>query len=326
MSSDTATTPCISVIVPCFNQGTYLAEAISSALHQRDADFSLELIVVNDGSTDHTQHVAEQFSTDVVLINQTNQGMCAARNAGLAIARGEWIIFLDADDVLLPGTFARFRDALKTHPEVDVIYGGAELMDASGQRMQTVLPSDLSSNSLEQLLSANRIATPGALCIQRELCRKVGPFDPGVNLAADWDYWIRSALLGASFVKINAAVVGYRQHASSNSRRYFDLLTDVGRVGAKHRGAARRSWALWFAWVCGQRSMRYFCWSKILYPRIRDAWRAGRKREAASLFCRAAFHNLTSAWFVFVELLPLSLLARCHPTVSVTSPQPAPPS
>lgn len=314
----------VSIVIPCFNQAAYLPLAIRSALHQRDA--AVEVIVVNDGSTDDTRQVVREFASQIVAIEQTNQGVSAARNAGLAAAQGNWIVFLDADDILLEGALSQMLKGFQCCNNADVVYGGARLIDASGAPLAHVFPGNLATHSLEQLLAANRLATPGAVCLRRDLCTAIGPFDSAVSPAEDWDYWIRAAAAGARFQRIEGTLVGYRQHPGSNSRRYFKLLDAVRRVSAKHRNLTRRSWSLWLAWLCGTRSMRYFCWTKVLCPQISSAWRAGRRLESLALFCRAAFQDCYSAWFVFVELLPLTLLARRHPTVSVRSTHQAPAS
>jgi glycosyltransferase involved in cell wall biosynthesis len=109
----------VSVIIPCYNQGHFLAEAIQSVL---DQDYpSKEIIVVNDGSTDETRLVAARFDKFITYIEQPNLGAASARNAGIRRAKGEYIAFLDADDVCLPGRLSLEADILEQQPEVGLV-------------------------------------------------------------------------------------------------------------------------------------------------------------------------------------------------------------
>ena len=98
-------TPClISVIIPCYNYGRFLPDAVNSVLGQKKDGLAVEIIVVDDGSTDDTAAVAQRLGSSIQYIYQENQGPSAARNSGIRIARGDYLVFLDADDLLTAGT------------------------------------------------------------------------------------------------------------------------------------------------------------------------------------------------------------------------------
>src|ERR1051325_1413095 len=126
--------PLISVIIPCYNQGHYLAQAIDSALDQLYP--SLEVIVVDDGSTDGTPLVAASYPA-VRLVRQPNSGLAAARNRGLADCRGTYVVFLDADDRLEPGALRAGASRLDSLPECAFVYGHVRLIDADGSPLST---------------------------------------------------------------------------------------------------------------------------------------------------------------------------------------------
>lgn len=112
----------VSVIIPVYNRGHLIAEAIQSVLQQDAIDLSLEIIVVDDGSVDNTQEVVAQFGKDVRYIYQDNQGIGTARNRGLEVASGEWLAFLDSDDLWLPDKLSLQFKVLQYFPAFKIIH------------------------------------------------------------------------------------------------------------------------------------------------------------------------------------------------------------
>src|SRR5918998_3304628 len=119
----------VSVIIPCYNQGRFLSEAIESVLAQTYPH--VETIVVDDGSTDDTSNIAARYS-GVRCIRQGNQGLAAARNTGLGESKGGYLVFLDADDRLLPNALETGLECLKAHPECALAYGHCTLITVDG--------------------------------------------------------------------------------------------------------------------------------------------------------------------------------------------------
>ena len=112
--------PKVSVIIPAYNAARYLPEAIDSVLTQTYQD--CEIILVDDGSTDDTAEVVSRYGTRVTYVQQSNQGVGAARNTGIDLARGDYLVFQDADDVLLPGKLEVQASFLDQHPDVDAVF------------------------------------------------------------------------------------------------------------------------------------------------------------------------------------------------------------
>ena len=121
--------PDVSVIIPCYRQANFLAEAIDSALAQYVED--KEVIAINDGSPDHTREVCAGYGDRIVYLEQENGGLSAARNTGIRSARGKYIAFLDSDDIYLPGALKTQRCYLDEHPDIALVCGNAERFDDS---------------------------------------------------------------------------------------------------------------------------------------------------------------------------------------------------
>ena len=112
--------PLISVIIPTYNYGRFLPDAVKSVLGQKKDGLAVEIIVVDDGSTDDTADVAQRLGSSIQYVYQENQGPSAARNNGIRRARGDYLVFLDADDMLTSGTLSSHIENFAAHPELDV--------------------------------------------------------------------------------------------------------------------------------------------------------------------------------------------------------------
>lgn len=184
--------PKVSVIIPAYNGMEYLPQTVDSVLQQTCQDW--EMIIVNDGSTDCTSEwVGQLTDRRVKLISQTNQGNCAARNTGIINARGEYIAFLDADDLWKPTKLAKQVEMLEQNPEVGLVYTWVERIDHSGKSLGKPFKSNLAGNIWEKLLDKNVIATSSAI-IRRCCFERVGLFDKNLkSFVEDWDLWLRIA-------------------------------------------------------------------------------------------------------------------------------------
>ncbi|MDC1505582.1 glycosyltransferase family 2 protein [Winogradskyella sp.] len=196
--------PKISIIIPCYNQAQYLSEAVHSALNQSCQDF--EIIIVNDGSTDDTKIVAEQLLVKddrIQLINQENQGLSASRNNGIAIAKGEYILPLDADDKIGQNYLELGINVLDKKHQINIVYGNAELFGAENKSW------DLPSFSLENILKKNLIYC--SAIFRRYIYHKTSGYNPNMRYGwEDWDLWLSMIENGAQFFKLEETVFYYR--------------------------------------------------------------------------------------------------------------------
>lgn len=205
----------LTVVIPCYNHGHFLAEAIQSVLDQDYDD--LETIVINDGSTDKTAEVAASYAPRVIHIYQPNQGVAAARNTGLDAATGEYVYILDADDVLLPGALRRLAVYLDAHPDHGAVYADGYYCDAQLKplgRMSVGQPGGVSGYILPQVvMNAFLYST----LMRRTAIREHGlRFDPSIGISDDWDFMIQLAAR-VTFGYVDAVNYYYRLHGANST-------------------------------------------------------------------------------------------------------------
>lgn len=265
----------VSVVVPCFNQARYLRSAIESVLEQQYAP--LECIVVDDGSTDETAGVAG--SLGVIVLRQPNRGVSEARNAGLAAARGNLVVFLDADDELLPDALAHGAAALTAADGLSAVVGRCQVMDAQGRPLRAGQDAIDPLNLYGEWLSRNFVWTPGAAMFRRAALLRIGGFPAGRGPAADYAVYLRLARTNevASYPR---EVVKYRQHDASMSRDPALMLRQTLRVLREEQREAPR--ALRPAFARGRETWRMWYGPQIL-ARLRADCRAGRFGRAQAL-------------------------------------------
>jgi glycosyltransferase involved in cell wall biosynthesis len=215
--------PLISVIITSYNYAHYLHESISSVLTQ-DV-YGLELIVVDNASTDNSDEIAARFTADPrfrYIKNETNIGLAPNHNKGLALARGQYILFVSADDRLLPGHLRRCLDYLEAHPAVDMVYTGVIFIDANSRpydvrNMLGQLPVEYAGGRNEfaaQLSEGCYIAWPSMLA-RRSLYDECGPLH--LMTAADYEITVRWAAARKSFGYLRTPSVCIRLHAPQAS-------------------------------------------------------------------------------------------------------------
>ncbi|MBD2449488.1 glycosyltransferase [Nostoc sp. FACHB-152] len=186
--------PKISVIIPAYNAEKTIAETIKSVQKQTFSDF--ELIVINDGSKDRTVEIVESIQDErLKIFSYENGGLPVARNRGISQATGEFIAFLDADDLWTADKLERQLIALEENPEAGVAYSWTCFMDVDEQgKPLSFLPSPryaFTGNVYEKLLVSDFIHNGSNTLIRRQALESTGGFDPACPGCADWDYWLR---------------------------------------------------------------------------------------------------------------------------------------
>jgi glycosyltransferase involved in cell wall biosynthesis len=265
----------VSVVIPCFNQARYLRSAIESALGQHPPP--LECIVVDDGSTDETAALAE--SLGVIVLTQANRGVSEARNAGLVAARGDLVVFLDADDELLAGALAHGAAALTAADGLSAVVGRCQVMDAQGRPLHAGQHAIDPSNLYGEWLSRNFVWTPGAAMFRRAALVRIGGFPAGRGPAADYAVYLRLARTN-EIAAHPREVVRYRQHDASMSRDPALMLRQTLRVLREEQREAPR--ALRPAFARGRETWRMWYGQQIL-DRLRADRKAGRFGRAQAL-------------------------------------------
>jgi glycosyltransferase involved in cell wall biosynthesis len=184
--------PIISVIVPAYNAEQTILETITSVQQQTFSDF--ELIVINDGSTDRTLELLSTVKDHrLKIFSYPNGGVPVARNRGIFQATGDFIAFLDADDLWTPDKLELQLAALQQHPDAGVVYSWAYYMDEKGESFNADNPIFFAGNVYAQLLVNDFIVSGSNCLIRKQAIESVGEFDPALSCAEDWDYWLRLA-------------------------------------------------------------------------------------------------------------------------------------
>jgi glycosyltransferase involved in cell wall biosynthesis len=183
--------PQLSVVVPTYNRAWCLAEALDSVLAQDVA--GVELIVVDDGSTDGTPQLLAGYGGAIRILRQENRGVSAARNAGIAAARGGLVAFLDSDDVWLPGKLWAQVDFFAAHPEA-LICQTEELWVKDGRRVNPGRRHRKRGGMIFEPSLELCLVSPSAVMMRRELFERVGRFDEALPACEDYDLWLRVSL------------------------------------------------------------------------------------------------------------------------------------
>jgi glycosyltransferase involved in cell wall biosynthesis len=229
----------VSVVIPCYNQARFLGEAIESVLSQSYRAF--EVIIVDDGSTDNTSEVASRYVDAypmVHLIRQENRGLAGARNRGLAEAKGEYVVFLDSDDRLLPHALEVGVKHLKEHAECAFVSGHYRNIAADGGPGSTPGRPPVEGDHYLALLRDNYISMPAVVMYRQWVFGEVGGFDGSVDAAADWDLYLRVARRFA--VHHHGEVVAeYRWHGSNMTADPALMLRSTVRVLRSQREHAK---------------------------------------------------------------------------------------
>jgi glycosyltransferase involved in cell wall biosynthesis len=268
----TASTPVVSVIMPAYNVAWCIGRAVDSVLAQ---DFQArELIVINDGSTDGTRALLEGYGDAVTLVNQENRGMSAARNAGIRLARGTYVAFLDADDWWLPGKLSRQVALMQGRPELGFCSTTARVEDGDGQLLNLWRCPNGNTEILVTLFAQNAAIAGGcsAVMVRRELFERVGLFDESLRGFEDPDLWMRlAAVSGYACVDETLAVILRREKSVS---RNLDSM----------REATLRSMHKNRALLPPQLRGRFWrnCLAGVYTDYAKPAYRAGRLAQAYS--------------------------------------------
>jgi glycosyltransferase involved in cell wall biosynthesis len=180
--------PAVSVIIPTYNRGWCLREAIDSVLGQEFTDF--ELIAVDDGSTDDSREILESYGRDVIALYQENKGVSAARNRGIAESRAHLLAFLDSDDLWLPGKLGRQVEFFHANPDV-LICQTEEAWVRNGVRVNPKRRHQKLSGLIFEPSLALCLVSPSAVMVRKTLFDKVGLFDETLPACEDYDLWLR---------------------------------------------------------------------------------------------------------------------------------------
>jgi Glycosyl transferase family 2 len=213
---------CVSVIIPTYNTAKWIGETLDSALAQTLAD--VELVVVNDGSPDtpELERVLQPYLPRILYLKQENRGPAAARNLGIRHARGEFLAFLDSDDLWSPQYLAQQMKLFDERPSLDMVYSDTRLFGNSrfaGKTFMELYPQR-GAATLENLLSGHCTIVTSCAVVRKRAVVEVGMFDESFFVGEDFDLWLRLAHGGAR--------IGYQREVLGRRRIHAGALTMAG--------------------------------------------------------------------------------------------------
>lgn len=209
--------PLVTVIIPTYNRGQMLTEALASVMAQTFRDF--QVVVVDDGSDEDLRPVVEPFGSAARYLRLERGGAARARNAGIDTARTDLLAFLDSDDLWLPEHLTQTVAILRGQPDVVLVYHDTLSVDHAGRPVPPLRRRPRPSGSVtEALFAYDFVPTPSVVC-RRQTLLQAGCFDPAMVPSEDYDLWLRMSLLG-DFACANEPLMLRRRHAGNISRQH----------------------------------------------------------------------------------------------------------
>jgi len=216
--------PTISVIIPVYNGEKTIKQTVESVLNQTFKDF--ELLIINDGSQDATLEIIQAINDErIQVFSYQNSGVSASRNRALTKAKGEFISFIDADDLWTPNKLELQFKALQDNPQAAVAYSWSDWIDESGQFLRSGGHITVNGKAYEKLLLRDFIESGSNPLIRKQALDEVGCFEQSVTPAEDWDMWLRLAAR-YEFVTVEVPQIFYR--ISPNSASFNIVKMEAG--------------------------------------------------------------------------------------------------
>lgn len=265
----------VSIIIPCYNAEKYIAETIQSVINQTYKNW--ELIIVNDGSTDHSLNIIKEFAANdnrISLIDKPNSGVSDSRNKGLEKAKGEYIAFLDADDVWNSQYLEKQIANLQSN-RFNISYTACQLINQNGEKLQKHLRGENNPQLNDFLLQkGNYITSPSGIVYKRECFNKVNGFDSNLSNNADQDILIQMLAKGNTIGYIDECLWNYRIHDNNMSKNIAVLERDL--LYLFHKCDKQKLFTnIWF---------KRKCFSKMYYTLAGSWWKNGNNKSRGTYF------------------------------------------
>lgn len=225
----------ISVLIPSFNSGEFLRQTICSVLDQSPG--AHEILVQDGGSTDETLDILRSFGDRVTWVSVPDEGQSDALNRALARSTGDIVLWLNADDVILPGALAAAAAAFNSNADLAFAYGDFDIIDHMGRRLRTYRSSPY---SWERVFARGCYIFSGSLFIRRPILGKIGEFESGLSACMDLDLLLRLRAAGPS-MHLGRPIGQYRMHHETKSSTMgLTFLREGLRVRLRHAGGSPR--------------------------------------------------------------------------------------
>ncbi len=246
--------PSVGLVITTYNDAQFLSSALQSSFAQ--AHPFDEIIVVDDGSTISPEPIVAEFK-GAHFIRQKNTGLSSARNTGLASVTSDFVVFLDADDLLQPTAVAEGLNSHYNHQDAAFVYGGYRVVSEDGNPLSDTIFNDISDSPYSKLLIINYIAMHATVMYKRQLLYDVGGFDPGLPCCEDYDIYLKISRLYPIY-GYHALVAEYRHHSSNMTRNYSRQLYWVLQVHLRQALFLDEDSAVYNCWKTGQAKWKDF--------------------------------------------------------------------
>jgi glycosyltransferase involved in cell wall biosynthesis len=309
--------PLVTVIIPCYNGETYLQEAIESALEQSYPE--VEIIVVDDGSTDGSSRIAQKFP--VRYIRQENRGLTASRNRGIDASHGDYVVFLDADDRLRPDAIETGLRVISEHPECAMTVGDHVFVSRDGSYLSNSSKACVQSSHYEELLKSNFVEMISTVLFRRSVLVEIGGFDTSLRVAEDYELYLRIARVYP--IRCHPALMAeYRLHHANTSHNSELMLRVTLQVLRRQAQYVRTDGRRLFAFLAGLRN-----WRKQYGRRLALELARSSSASDADHFRRKLLLLIAHYPQGLLAFVPLRLAPRLHKKVRIArAAQGKPPS
>jgi len=287
----------VSVVIPTWNCAAYLPQALDSVLAQtRPVD---EILVVDDGSTDATSAIlAPYIDRGIRVLRQENQGVSAARNRGVHESRGDWVAFLDADDVWVPEKIAWQLEWVQHDPSLALVSGHAWFWNVEADTRSRMTFGWGRRDARREIAVRNTIGNTSLVLVRRNLLLELGGFDRSLRFGEDWDMWIRVLERGSAAL-VPRPLLLYRWHAASNSRfrswKRYDVLSAIS------KRAIARTTPAWGRFQLHLRRLGFLHAGRAAFAIERGLPRAVRVRHALAAWWLCPFEDTRQRWGVVLH-------------------------
>jgi glycosyltransferase involved in cell wall biosynthesis len=263
----------VSVVIPTYNYGRFLRDSVGSVLEQSHE--SVEVLVVDDGSSDETEEVATSLAEQdprVIYIPKANGGVSQARNVGIERATGQFLSFLDADDAYAPGRIQRHVATLQERTDVDFVYGDES---ASEENLEIVSTKSKANLPLPPDRLVHYISTfaPYNPTLRTKFVRSVGGFDESMRYSEDWDFWFRATKSGKTLY-VPGLTGTYRHHSNQTIKAWENLLASRDTVVQRYLSPLTLE--------------RFDAWSFTQWHRAKGYWSHGKVLKTAIALAKIA--------------------------------------
>ncbi len=210
--------PRVSIVTPSYNQAQFIEKTILSVITQDYPD--IEYIIIDGGSTDGSQEIIKKYESKIAYwVSEKDSGQSDAINKGFRKCTGEYVAWINSDDLYVEGAISRIVKYFSEHPDVDMVHGNIDFIDGHGKLMETVRTSDF---TLPELLITNRVSQPSVFW-KRKIFSEAGYLDELFHYVMDYDFWIRVAM-GYNVKHIGSTVAQFRLHGESKTLSSNDLF------------------------------------------------------------------------------------------------------